>query len=93
MSVEEGRARRARIEEEYDIVDGRIRSPGKFEGELVYVPYYWEYGLEGGSDGDANGEFLFNIDGDDVEVWPELRDVIYLRLWEDSQGFVYCNTV
>lgn len=29
---------------------GTIRGPGKFEGEMYYVPYYWYVMLDGGSD-------------------------------------------
>ena len=34
----------------YDVVDGRIVSPGKFEGELYFVPAFWADALDGGSD-------------------------------------------
>jgi hypothetical protein len=27
--------------------DGVIRSPGKFEGEMLYVPFYWDIAMNG----------------------------------------------
>lgn len=33
---------RKEIEAAYTVVNGIIRSPGKFEGEPVWAPYYWE---------------------------------------------------
>lgn len=27
--------------------EGRITSPGKFEGEMIYVPYFWECFVDG----------------------------------------------
>ena len=46
------------IERNY-VVDssGRIRSPGKFEGEMLYVPHFWDAGMSGLADRD-NGEIM-----------------------------------
>jgi len=34
---------REQITSEYNIDDnGIIRNPGKFEGEMLYVPYFWD---------------------------------------------------
>ncbi len=68
------------------IPDGLIESPGKFEGGLLYVPYFWEQGLDGGSDEDRE---LFS--DEDRELFPELGDTYGLSLSEDSNGFVYVN--
>ena len=38
---------RQEIESSYKIENGRIRSPGKFEGEMIYVPFYWNVFLDG----------------------------------------------
>lgn len=80
---------REEIERMHRVIAGRIVSPGKFEGEPVYVPAYWDLGLEGGADLDDGGAFVFQIDASDVERWPELRDVKTLRLVEDDNGFVH----
>jgi hypothetical protein len=35
----------------YTVSDrGTILSPGKFEGEMLYVPYFWGMSMEGGCD-------------------------------------------
>ena len=48
---------REQIERDYDVVDGRITSPGKFEGEQAYVSFYWESYMNGVADRD-NGKVL-----------------------------------
>lgn len=74
---------------------GRIKSPGKFEGQKVYAPYYWELTLEGGSDELVTDKFnrihyIFNLDSSDVEMWPELSKAKQLRVHESDLGFVSC---
>jgi hypothetical protein len=76
----------------------RITQPGKFEGEPVFAPYFWELALEGMADRD-NGEvftfrFAFNTTDADIAFKPELLRWLgkkrTLNLREDSQGFVHC---
>lgn len=67
---------------------GRITSPGKFEGEMLYVPYFWNEFLDGGADED-DGEVLgFDVLPEDKEAFPELRRRRKIRLMETDQGFV-----
>lgn len=86
---------RADIEVEHTIINGIIRSPGKFEGSPVYVPYFWTLGLDGGDDdreGGLEGEpyvSIFHITDEERMLWPELTGVTQLRLWEDEVGFVH----
>lgn len=78
----------------YDIDNnGVITSLGKFEGEMLYVPYFWEIGLDGCADEDEDGVFTFDIDEDDLAEFPELAGVSKLMLEESEQGFVYSATV
>lgn len=68
---------------------GRITDPGKFEGEMIYVPYFWGLGLEGFADHDDGKVFRFRITPEDRAAFPELpkrRRVI--RLIESDTGFV-----
>lgn len=71
---------------------GIIQDPGKFEGEMIYVPAYWDMGLEGMADEDDGEHFVFNIgqDGfDDRAFWPEIpADQKRIILYENSDGFV-----
>jgi len=68
---------------------GRIESPGKFEGEMLYVPAFWEAGLEGFADGDDGRVYTFRLTADDKQEFPELGKKRTLKLAESDQGFVY----
>jgi hypothetical protein len=71
---------RKEIEQEYAVTNGRIASPGKFEGEMVYVPFYWE-----ANDGTV---LRFRVTPEDKIEFPELIRRRVVRLVEDGQGFV-----
>lgn len=84
---------RADIMEQYKVENGIIRSPGKFEGEPVYVPCFWDIALEMGSDEmGENDEDVFYPTDEDRKHWPELGGVRVLILWESSDGFV-CSKI
>ena len=81
---------RADVEKEYE-VDGAgiIRSPGKFEAEMLYVPYLWEQVL-GGDGEDMGDQTYLRIEEEDREEFPELQDVTGVFLHTDDFGFVHC---
>lgn len=86
---------RQEIERDYKIENGIIQNPGKFEGEMIYVPYFWDTSLEGGPDdvrfdGDVQVDIFYPGDAD-LEQFPELQGVKSLEVWEDDQGFVHCH--
>jgi hypothetical protein len=88
---------RSRVEAlEYANDGERITQPGKFEGEPVFAPHYWDIALQGFADEDRGTSYTFKFkNGDrDFAVWPELKKWLgrkrTLRLFEDSQGFVRC---
>lgn len=87
---------RSDIEKYYDVKDGRIVSPGKFEGEPVFAPHFWDVAMNGFADGDNGDTFTFHIRKDDAEhdEFPELKKWMgrrrLLRLRQDDQGFVHC---
>lgn len=67
---------------------GIIKSPGKFEGEMLYVPYFWDAFLNGFADRD-NGKIIgFDVTKEDKEEFPELKKHRTVRLQETDQGFV-----
>ena len=77
----------------------RITSPGKFEGEPVFAPYYWDLALQGFSDSDDGRTFGFRfkrgeLDDPNTAFGKELKEWLgrkrSLKLIEDSQGFVHC---
>lgn len=81
--------RRSEILTTYLIQNERIVSPGKFEQEALYVPYFWDKGLDGWADAEAdNGDFIFIVMPEDAVEFPELRAKKAVRLHEDEQGFV-----
>src|SRR5215211_4995867 len=59
-AIGESTMTRLDIESEYDVENGQITSPGKFEGEPVYTPYFWESYLNGFFDDDDDGVLSFN---------------------------------
>ena len=91
------------IRESYQVDANKIiRSPGKFEGEPIYTPYFWDRCLQGMFAEEVNGVFFMPLDSEDHSIWPEL----YLNTWdgqhdpttkpaygialtESEQGFVY----
>ena len=70
------------------MIDGRITSPGKVEGERVYVPYFWEAYLNGCADRDDGKVLGFDITAEDRQAFPELGRKRTVRLIQDDQGFV-----
>ena len=91
---------REEIMEMYEVnKNGIIKSLGKFEGEMIYAPHFYDvsgngeilsYMIEG------CGEYaeLIEIDDDDRKEFPELESITkYILLIETDQGFVYCNEI
>ena len=82
----------------YKVENDRIISPGKFEGEPVFAPYFWDIGLEGFADSDDGKVYGFRLklNGQDkdnpfrAELKRWLGRKRSLKLVEDSQGFVHC---
>lgn len=82
------------ILEEYECSedDVIITSPGKFEGEPIYAPYFYGLWLIGEYDEITTRGFKlgcrFNLTNKDYELWPELKPYKKLELWVDDNGFV-----
>lgn len=74
----------------YDVdpATGHIKTPGKFEGEPRYVPYFWDIGLNGMADTDDGETYGFDISDEDRARFPELKRRRVLYLFERSDGFV-----
>jgi len=79
---------REEIESQYKVEHGRIVSPGQFEGEMIYVPYFWDAFLNGMADRDS-GKFLgFNIGPEEKAMFPELKKRRTVTLYQREDGFV-----
>lgn len=79
---------------------GTITDPGKFEGEMLYTPFFWRVALEGAGDGffwpDETDKVVdwFDLDQWAVMFPPSLikssldEEESFLFLWERDDGFV-----
>jgi hypothetical protein len=67
---------------------GIIRSPGMFEGEQSYVPYFWDAFLNGFSDRDDGGIIGFDVDAEDKALFPALKRRRTVKLYQRDDGFV-----
>lgn len=81
-------------------MNASVPNPGKFEGEPLYVIYFWTLMMHGdGSPAifDHITATEFEIDSEEKMVWPALEGYNYLYLWTDDQGFIrheiYINQV
>lgn len=80
---------------EYD-VDGRrnrrIVTPGKFEGALVFTPFYYEAAQEGDGETydfpDGAGVIIFETTEEERAAFPELDGADYVGVEIEDNGFV-----
>jgi hypothetical protein len=83
---------REEIIKDYKVVNGRITRPGKFEGEMIYLPYYYDVGLNGFADSDENANdysvWRFRVDEEERQEFPELGLKTWVSLIEGDSGFV-----
>jgi hypothetical protein len=71
---------------------GTIRDPGKFEGEPVYVPAFYDAYMNGCPDDDIDGVLYFDVTPEDVAEFPELQGVGTVTLYVGDDGFVNSAT-
>jgi hypothetical protein len=79
---------RETIERDYEVQDGRIVSPGKFEGEMVYAPFFYEVACCGCADFDEGARFGFTVSEEDRREFPELEGRVEIWFYEREDGFV-----
>lgn len=81
---------RAEIETEYRVENDIIRSPGKFEGESVMAPYFYDLFLAGMSDDEHENYSAFDLTDDDRQAFPGLipEDATLARLHHHDNGFI-----
>jgi len=74
------------------------KGPGKFEGESDWAVYLWDRSLEGCQDDtqydpeDDTPIEIFEVNDNDRAIFPELKNVVEVWLWEDGYGFVSTRT-
>lgn len=72
---------------------GIIQSPGKFQGEPAYAPYFHAFGQGSESLTWTSGDTteIHTLTAPDRVMWPELSAThIAVALESDDQGFIYC---
>jgi len=88
---------RQEIYQTYKVRDGVIHSPGKFEAEAVYAPYFWEIVLCGLADQEEyhDGRWIYSIEihPDDIKQFRELGRSTHVYVHEDPFGFVTCRAI
>jgi hypothetical protein len=80
---------------------GIITSPGKFEGEPLWVAFFWELALLGFEAdyemmADGTAVSIFSVTQGDHEIlksFPSPSEADRIRLYETGDGFVHCDTV
>ena len=68
---------------------GVIQSPGKFEGEMLYVPALWSACLDGCSSFDECGVYGTIFDDNDRAEFPEIGASYGILMSESESGFVH----
>lgn len=88
--------RRQDVINTYTIENGRITTPGRFEGEPIFLPALWELAMEGLADDEVENEYRFTIlAGDPLRTeFPELNRWLcrqhVIRVWQNDSGFIGC---
>ena len=80
--------KRQEITDQYKVENGRICTPGQFEGEMVYVPHYWDIYLNGFADRDDGRVLGFDVTQEDKAEFPELKKRRTVKLYQRDDGFV-----
>jgi hypothetical protein len=76
------------IEKDYQVVDGIILSPGKFEFQPRYMPYFYEVYLDGLFSILPHGVISIEVWEEDKNLFSELRPRKRVRFIITEQGFV-----
>jgi hypothetical protein len=77
----------------------RAEGPGKFEGESIYSPYFYDAIMDGGIGEEfyfGEGEPVYTLTElteDDKAIFPELSGDYGVCLWESEQGFFNCVVI
>lgn len=68
---------------------GMITQAGQFEGEMIYLPHFWQAYLDGCADSDDGTTLTFKILPEDRKVFPEIpKRRRTIRLQQTNDGFI-----
>jgi hypothetical protein len=71
-----------------DIIRNGVFASGKFSGQPLYAPHFWEMAQQGLADARDKGVYIFDLTSKDIEKFPELARYEVVRLHNDSKGFI-----
>ena len=78
---------------DYKVNDNnQIVSPGKFENEMRYAPYFYDKWNNGCADEDNGKWAVFYINDEDKREFPELSTAVKYTIEENDDGFVFGST-
>lgn len=76
---------RFELHHRFFIKDSVIQDAGPFEGQKIYVPYFWEAYLTGDAHEVSEDQVvLFGIHSEDLREFPELQNRSVVRLREQG---------
>lgn len=67
---------------------GIIRTPGPFEGQNLYIPYFWYLYISGYREDVRDGIITFQIRMEDRAQFPELANQDVVRLKQHGNGMI-----
>ena len=70
---------------------GVIRTRGKFQGEMIFAPFYYDAGNSGRAAKEFGNVWYFEVQKDEREIFPELKDCFGIVVTLD-EGFVFSTT-
>ena len=77
------------IMQDYDVENDIIYTPGMFESEFIWSPYWYELTMMGDGEVIDEGVTLLEITDEDRDEWPELDgDSTHIAVAVSDQGFV-----
>ncbi len=71
---------RSAIEEAYFVRKGVVMAPGKFQGEPVYTPYFYDQWQNWGADCASMDMAFFHIEDFERQLFPELGNAVGVEL-------------
>ena len=75
-----------------------VKRPGRFEGEPLYAPYFWDQVMNGGGDETIEGEDdetiidVFIVTAEDRLLFPDLSEAKKVFIYCDNHGFIHAST-
>jgi hypothetical protein len=73
--------------------EGLTGAPGKLEGCERWAVFYYDCLLDGDGEEIEDGWVRFDVRASEVRLFPELRRIAYVDLYEDDNGFIHHDII